>query len=47
LVQRARTLLNALAEEHKGTPWELLARTEAGASFGLEWVPLANRAPRR
>jgi hypothetical protein len=35
----ARKLLLQLVEEHKGTPWEVLARRAALTEVGLEWQP--------
>jgi hypothetical protein len=37
---KARELYKRLAEEHKGTPWEMIAKKEGTAPLGLEWVPL-------
>src|SRR5262249_2205684 len=37
---KARQLYKRIAEEHKGTPWELIAKQEGSAHWGLEWVPL-------
>ncbi len=39
--RKARSLLEKLAREHKGTPWELLARRELLTPLGLEWQPVA------
>jgi hypothetical protein len=35
----AKKLLKKIAEEHKGTPWELLAKREMMVALGLEWLP--------
>ena len=35
----SRKLLNRLADKHKGTPWEVLARRERVTALGLEWQP--------
>jgi len=35
----AAKLLKKLAEEHKGTPWELLAKRDMMTALGLEWQP--------
>lgn len=37
---KSQGMYKRLAEEHKGTPWELIARKEGSAHCGLEWVPL-------
>ena len=31
--------LNEIAEKHKGTPWEVLAKREKLTTLGLEWQP--------
>jgi hypothetical protein len=35
----ARKTLLRLAREHRGTPWEIVARREALTALGLEWKP--------
>lgn len=35
----AKKILKKLAEEHKGTPWELIAKREMATSLGLDWAP--------
>ncbi len=35
----ARAILKKLAEEHKGTPYEVLAKRDASNALGLEWQP--------
>jgi len=35
----AKKLLKTIAEEHKGTPWELLAKRDIMTALGLEWQP--------
>jgi len=37
LAEMARTLLKQLADDHKDTPWELIARRELLTNLGLEW----------
>lgn len=39
LLRDAEKLLEKLIEEHKGTPWEVLARREKFTALGLEWKP--------
>jgi hypothetical protein len=34
---QARKILEKLASDHRGTPWELMARRDLHASCGLEW----------
>jgi len=34
-----KKILERIIEDHKGTPWEFLARAELRLSFGLEWQP--------
>jgi hypothetical protein len=33
----AKELLGAIAAEHKGTPWEVLAKTHQSIALGLDW----------
>ena len=33
----ADQVLKDLAEEHQGTPWEILAKRESLTALGLEW----------
>lgn len=33
----ARELMGKIAEEHKGTPWELLAKMHKAVALGLDW----------
>ena len=35
----AKELLKKLAEEHKGTPYEVLAKRDYSNALGLEWRP--------
>ena len=35
----SRKLLDKLAKDHKGTPWEVLAKREQLSSLGLLWQP--------
>ena len=35
----AKEVLKKLAEEHKGTPYEVLAKRDASNALGLEWRP--------
>lgn len=35
----AKKILQKLSEEHKGTPWEILAKRESLTALGLEWQP--------
>lgn len=37
LAKQARKILERLAEENKGTPWELIAKRDLRAKLGLEW----------
>ena len=39
LAREAEKLLDKLAEEHAGTPWEILAKREKYTALGLEWKP--------
>lgn len=41
MVDEAKEILEAMAEEHKGTPYEVLAKLHKNISVGLEWRPLA------
>jgi hypothetical protein len=38
--RQARDLLDAIARDHKGTPYEILAKREMVTALGLEWQPL-------
>ncbi len=40
LARAAQKLLQELAEHHRQTPWEVIGRHEANATFQLRWVPL-------
>jgi hypothetical protein len=40
LTRKARVLLERVARDYKGTPWELLARRDLLSAGGLEWQPL-------
>ena len=42
-LSRAKKLLEKLAKEHKGTPYEILSKREALTTLGLEWQPLSKR----
>jgi len=35
----AKEVLKKLAEEHKGTPYEVLAKRDGSNALGLEWRP--------
>ena len=35
--EAAKKLLKKLAEETKGTPWEVIAKREMATLLGLEW----------
>jgi hypothetical protein len=35
----AKKILDQLAKDHKGTPWEILAKREALTALGLQWKP--------
>ncbi len=37
---KARKYYKRLLEEHKDTPWELIAKAEVSTKWGLDWVPL-------
>jgi hypothetical protein len=37
MAKKSRELLEKLAKEHAGTPWEILAKREQLTSLGLEW----------
>lgn len=39
LVQEAKIALERLAEENKGTPWEIIAKRALETKLGLEWKP--------
>jgi hypothetical protein len=39
--RRAREILEAMAKEHRGTPYEILAKRELATALGLEWQPLS------
>jgi hypothetical protein len=39
LAKRSKEILANLAQKHKGTPWEVLARRERLTALGLEWQP--------
>lgn len=38
---RAREILEAVARDHRGTPYEILAKRELATALGLEWQPLS------
>jgi len=38
IADNAKKILKKVAEDHKGTPWELIAKKEMFTSLGLEWV---------
>jgi hypothetical protein len=40
LASAARSTLEALASEHKGTPWEMLAKRALATPPGLRWEPV-------
>jgi hypothetical protein len=39
LAKESRRLLEKLAKDHAGTPWEVLAKREKLTALGLEWQP--------
>lgn len=39
--RQARDLLEAIAKEHRGTPYEILAKRDLATALGLEWQPLS------
>jgi hypothetical protein len=39
IAEGARRLLKQLAEDHKDTPWELVAKRELLTNLGLDWQP--------
>jgi hypothetical protein len=39
--RRARDLLEAIAKEHRRTPYEILAKRDLATALGLEWQPLS------
>ena len=38
--KKAREILESLTKDHKGTPYEILAKREMFTSLGLEWQPM-------
>jgi hypothetical protein len=44
LAEKARTLLDRLAEENRETPWEVWAHQQANTPLGLRWLPLVSKA---
>jgi hypothetical protein len=40
-VKKAKELLDGLIADHKGTPYEILAKREKFTALGLEWQPLS------
>ncbi|MBY0527359.1 MAG: caspase family protein [Gemmataceae bacterium] len=38
-IDQAKKILDKMAKDHKGTPWELIAKREAITSLGLQWQP--------
>ncbi|MBY0522236.1 MAG: sigma-70 family RNA polymerase sigma factor [Gemmataceae bacterium] len=38
-VDQAKKILEKMAKDHKGTPWELIAKRELATNRGLEWQP--------
>ena len=40
VADKAKALLKQLSKDHKGTPWEVIARQDSNSPFGLMWVPL-------
>src|SRR5262249_27932031 len=44
LARQSRSLLAKIAQQHKGTPWEVLAKREKLTALGLDWQPA--RLPR-
>ena len=39
LARDAQKLLDKIAKDHPGTPWEVLAKREKMTALGLEWKP--------
>jgi hypothetical protein len=39
LAKDSRKILDKIAKDHKGTPWEVLAKREKLTALGLEWQP--------
>jgi hypothetical protein len=39
IAAEAKKILDRLTKDHKGTPWEILAKREALTALGLEWKP--------
>jgi len=39
MASRSKKILEKLATEHKGTPWEILAKREQLTALGLQWQP--------
>jgi hypothetical protein len=39
LATDSKKLLNKIAADHQGTPWEILAKRQALTTLGLEWQP--------
>ena len=46
LLDRAKTYLNRVVEEHPGTPWAMLAKRELATPIGWEWVEDYTEPPR-
>jgi len=42
-IHTARSLLEQLAQDHAGTPWELLARREMLTRVSMQWEPVGER----
>lgn len=45
MAEKAEQYLERVVKEHKGTPWELLARRELSTPFGWEWQEAYTRPP--
>ncbi len=44
LAEAGREIFTKIAEEHKGTPWAVLAKRAKSIALGLEWKPYAPNA---
>ena len=40
MASSSRKLLDKIAKDHAGTPWEVLAKREKLTALGLEWKPV-------
>jgi hypothetical protein len=39
LADKSKKILETIAKDHKGSPWELIGKRESITSLGLEWTP--------